>query len=196
MNQAAIDARSGRSAHRCAGGNGPVEPRRTGGGPTNRRFSSTRRRYGLSARFFVHAPRHPVRQGGARCPSSRFLELVAPGFHIRRGNRSPTSLSPIPSSALTWPVAIFDRGKREPRPAGQRAVAPADTGGAHPPARPDREGWLLFSLVPQLLAFVYYQLSWLLYVVRPVVELPAQRRLRGSCRARVCPHGHRASRVG
>ncbi len=29
------------------------------------------------------------------------------------------------------------------------------------------EGWLRFSVVPQALAFVYYQLSWLLYVTRP-----------------------------
>ncbi len=30
-----------------------------------------------------------------------------------------------------------------------------------------REGWLRHVLVPQALAFVYYQLSWLLYVIRP-----------------------------
>jgi hypothetical protein len=30
-----------------------------------------------------------------------------------------------------------------------------------------REGWLRFMCVPQILAFVYYQLSWLFYVVRP-----------------------------
>ena len=30
-----------------------------------------------------------------------------------------------------------------------------------------REDWLRFRLVPQALAFVYYQLSWLLFVVRP-----------------------------
>ena len=30
-----------------------------------------------------------------------------------------------------------------------------------------REGWIRFRVIPQLLAFVYYQLSWLLYVVRP-----------------------------
>jgi ubiquinol oxidase len=30
-----------------------------------------------------------------------------------------------------------------------------------------REGWLRFRVIPQALAFVYYQLSWLLYVVRP-----------------------------
>lgn len=29
------------------------------------------------------------------------------------------------------------------------------------------EGWLKFSVIPQVLAFVYYQLSWLLYVLRP-----------------------------
>ncbi len=29
------------------------------------------------------------------------------------------------------------------------------------------EGWLKFTLIPQALAFVYYQLSWLLFVVRP-----------------------------
>ncbi|MCU4186895.1 hypothetical protein K6U06_21195 [Acidiferrimicrobium sp. IK] len=35
-------------------------------------------------------------------------------------------------------------------------------------ARSDsREGWIRFTLFPQLLAFVYYQLSWLLYVIRP-----------------------------
>ena len=35
-------------------------------------------------------------------------------------------------------------------------------------ARSDtREGWVRFTLFPQLLAFVYYQLSWLLYVIRP-----------------------------
>lgn len=31
----------------------------------------------------------------------------------------------------------------------------------------EHTGFLRFGLVPQLLAFVYYQLSWLLYVVRP-----------------------------
>ena len=30
-----------------------------------------------------------------------------------------------------------------------------------------REGWLRFRVIPQLLAFVYYQLSWLLYVTHP-----------------------------
>jgi ubiquinol oxidase len=30
-----------------------------------------------------------------------------------------------------------------------------------------REDWLRFTLVPQILAFVYYQLSWLLYVLHP-----------------------------
>jgi ubiquinol oxidase len=30
-----------------------------------------------------------------------------------------------------------------------------------------REGWVRFRLVPQALAFAYYQLSWLLYVLRP-----------------------------
>ena len=30
-----------------------------------------------------------------------------------------------------------------------------------------REGWVRFRVIPQLLAFVYYQLSWLLYVMRP-----------------------------
>jgi ubiquinol oxidase len=30
-----------------------------------------------------------------------------------------------------------------------------------------REGWLKFTLLPQALAFVYYQLSFLLYVARP-----------------------------
>jgi len=30
-----------------------------------------------------------------------------------------------------------------------------------------REGWFRFTCVPQILAFVYYQLSWLLYVVQP-----------------------------
>jgi ubiquinol oxidase len=30
-----------------------------------------------------------------------------------------------------------------------------------------REDWLRFRVFPQLLAFVYYQLSWLLYVTRP-----------------------------
>jgi ubiquinol oxidase len=30
-----------------------------------------------------------------------------------------------------------------------------------------REDWLRFTVVPQILAFAYYQLSWLLYAVRP-----------------------------
>ncbi|MGH8899175.1 MAG: alternative oxidase [Egibacteraceae bacterium] len=30
-----------------------------------------------------------------------------------------------------------------------------------------REGFLRFSLVPQMLAFAYYQLSWILYVLKP-----------------------------
>ena len=30
-----------------------------------------------------------------------------------------------------------------------------------------REGWLRYRVFPQLLALVYYQLSWLLYVLRP-----------------------------
>lgn len=30
-----------------------------------------------------------------------------------------------------------------------------------------REGWIRYRIVPQLLAFIYYQLSWLLYVIRP-----------------------------
>ena len=30
-----------------------------------------------------------------------------------------------------------------------------------------REGWLRFRVIPQVLAFGYYQLSWLLYVIRP-----------------------------
>ncbi|MDQ6837761.1 MAG: hypothetical protein M3137_05330 [Actinomycetota bacterium] len=30
-----------------------------------------------------------------------------------------------------------------------------------------REGWVKFTVIPQALAFVYYQLSWLLYVLRP-----------------------------
>lgn len=29
------------------------------------------------------------------------------------------------------------------------------------------EGWIRFRLIPQILAFVYYQLSWLLYVIVP-----------------------------
>jgi ubiquinol oxidase len=29
------------------------------------------------------------------------------------------------------------------------------------------EGWIRFTAIPQALAFLYYQLSWLLYVVRP-----------------------------
>ena len=29
------------------------------------------------------------------------------------------------------------------------------------------EGWFRFTVIPQALAFVYYQLSWLLYVIRP-----------------------------
>lgn len=30
-----------------------------------------------------------------------------------------------------------------------------------------REGFLRYRLVPQLLAYVYHRISWLLYVVRP-----------------------------
>ena len=30
-----------------------------------------------------------------------------------------------------------------------------------------REGWLRFRVIPQVLAFGYYQVSWLLYVLRP-----------------------------
>lgn len=30
-----------------------------------------------------------------------------------------------------------------------------------------QEGWVKFTVIPQALAFVYYQLSWLLYVIRP-----------------------------
>lgn len=30
-----------------------------------------------------------------------------------------------------------------------------------------REGLIRFGLIPQLLAFVYYQISWLLYIIRP-----------------------------
>ena len=30
-----------------------------------------------------------------------------------------------------------------------------------------REGWFRFRLIPQGLAFAYYQVSWLLYVLRP-----------------------------
>jgi len=30
-----------------------------------------------------------------------------------------------------------------------------------------REGWLRFRVIPQVAAFGYYQLSWLLYVIRP-----------------------------
>lgn len=30
-----------------------------------------------------------------------------------------------------------------------------------------REGYLRFTVIPQAIAFVYYQLSWLLYVIRP-----------------------------
>jgi ubiquinol oxidase len=30
-----------------------------------------------------------------------------------------------------------------------------------------RERWFKFTVIPQALAFVYYQLSWLLYVIRP-----------------------------
>jgi ubiquinol oxidase len=33
--------------------------------------------------------------------------------------------------------------------------------------RPGREGFVRFRLLPQALAFFYYQLSWLLYVVKP-----------------------------
>jgi len=29
------------------------------------------------------------------------------------------------------------------------------------------EGWFQFTVIPQAIAFVYYQLSWLLYVLRP-----------------------------
>jgi ubiquinol oxidase len=32
-----------------------------------------------------------------------------------------------------------------------------------------REGWIRYWLVPQLVAFVYYQIVWLLYVVRPAL---------------------------
>ncbi|HSF05480.1 MAG TPA: alternative oxidase [Methylomirabilota bacterium] len=31
-----------------------------------------------------------------------------------------------------------------------------------------REGWMTYWLVPQIVAFVYYQIAWLLYVLRPV----------------------------
>ncbi|MFT5287671.1 MAG: ubiquinol oxidase [Planctomycetota bacterium] len=34
-------------------------------------------------------------------------------------------------------------------------------------ARQEREGFLRFRLFPQLLAFCYYHISWLLYVIRP-----------------------------
>ena len=30
-----------------------------------------------------------------------------------------------------------------------------------------REGWIRFRVIPQALAFAYYQLSWLLYVIHP-----------------------------
>jgi hypothetical protein len=30
-----------------------------------------------------------------------------------------------------------------------------------------RQGWLRFVLIPQVAAFIHYQLSWLLYVIRP-----------------------------
>lgn len=33
--------------------------------------------------------------------------------------------------------------------------------------RGTREGWLRFKLIPQLLALVYYHVSWLLYVIAP-----------------------------
>jgi hypothetical protein len=34
-------------------------------------------------------------------------------------------------------------------------------------AQPGRENFVRYRLLPQVLAFVYYQLSWLLYVVKP-----------------------------
>lgn len=34
-------------------------------------------------------------------------------------------------------------------------------------AQPGRESFVRYRLLPQVLAFVYYQLSWLLYVVKP-----------------------------
>lgn len=34
-------------------------------------------------------------------------------------------------------------------------------------AQGTKESWFRYSVVPQALAFVYYQLSWLLYVIRP-----------------------------
>ena len=33
-----------------------------------------------------------------------------------------------------------------------------------------KENWLKFAVIPQILAFAYYQLSWLLYVVRPAAS--------------------------
>jgi ubiquinol oxidase len=30
-----------------------------------------------------------------------------------------------------------------------------------------REGFLLYRLIPQVIAFFYYQISWLLYVFKP-----------------------------
>jgi hypothetical protein len=34
--------------------------------------------------------------------------------------------------------------------------------------QPMQEGWLKYTVLPQVLAFAYYQVSWLLYALRPV----------------------------
>ena len=57
-------------------------------------------------------------------------------------------------------------GPGGPRAAGQRAVAPADPRRAHRQFR-QAENRLYYFWIPQAIALVYYQISWLLFVLRP-----------------------------
>jgi ubiquinol oxidase len=118
-----------------------------------------RRHYGVAARaLFVLLD---MLYGKARTLSKfKVLELAA---------RVPyQSWEQVAYIAITHMHRRPDRGV--PRSAGQRAVAPAHPRRAHRPVRPRsgrRQPRVKFFWLPQAIAFVYYQLSLLLLVVRP-----------------------------
>ena len=59
-----------------------------------------------------------------------------------------------------------------------------------------RRAWLKGRIVPQVLAVIYYQLSWILFVLNPKWSYRLNADLRGSRRSRVRPPRGREPRVG
>ena len=131
----------------------------------------------------VHHPRHAVRQeaDAGEVPGPR---AGRPGALPDLGAASPTSRSRTRTAGPGLARRIFDRVResREQQDNEQWHLLILEelhrAGRAREPAvrLPDRR---------RLIAFVYYHISWLLFVLRPGVVLPAERGLRGPRRARV-----------